>query len=192
MTNPPGEGTPPERPEEPRPGQQPWEQPGASAPGEQPGEQPGASAPGDQPGGQPGEQPPGAGGPAEQSGYWEQQAQQQAQQPWQQPYQQPGYPAQPGQYVQDHPRATTSLVLGILGIVLCQIVAPFAWSMGKKTLDEIDASGGTVGGRGAAQAGYVLGIVGTVLLVLGVIFIVIWLVFMVAIVGGSMSGSSSF
>jgi hypothetical protein len=74
-------------------------------------------------------------------------------------------------------------VLGILGIVLCQLVAPFAWSMGKKTLDEIDASQGQVGGRGAAQAGYILGIVGTVLLGLGIIFIIIWVV-LIGVIGG--------
>jgi hypothetical protein len=168
MTNPPGEGTPPERPDEPGPGEQ---QPG--------GQQPGAS--------RPGEYPP---------GYWEQQAQQQGQppypqEPYQQPWQQPGYPPSgyPTQYPPDHPKATTSLVLGILGVVLCQVVAPFAWVMGKRTLDEIDASQGTVGGRGAAQAGYILGIVGTVLLGLGLIFAVIWIVFAIAIVGGGMNAN---
>ena len=173
MTNPPGEGTPPERPDEPTPGEQ---QPGEQPPG---GQQPGASRPGEY-----------------QPGYWEQQAQQQGQppypqEPYQQPWQQPGYP-QAGyqtQYPPDHPKATTSLVLGILGVVLCQVVAPFAWVMGKRTLDEIDASQGTVGGRGAAQAGYILGIVGTVLLGLGIIFAVIWIVFAVAIVGGGMSSN---
>lgn len=118
-----------------------------------------------------------------QPGYWEQQAQQP--QPGQQPpYPPAGYPPQaPVQYAPDHPKATTSLVLGILGVVLCQIIAPFAWVMGKKTLDEIDASQGRVGGRGAAQAGYVLGIVGTVLLGLGIIFGILWVI-LIAVVGG--------
>ncbi len=55
--------------------------------------------------------------------------------------------------------------------------------MGKKTLDEIDASQGQVGGRGAAQAGYVLGIVGTVLLGLGIIFGILWII-LIVVVGG--------
>ena len=38
---------------------------------------------------------------------------------------------------------------------------------------EIDASGGRLGGRGSAQAGYVLGIVGTIILVLGVVVIAV-------------------
>ena len=102
----------------------------------------------------------------------------------------PGYPMQgPVQYAPDHPRATTSLVLGILGIVPCQLLAPFAWWIGKKTLDEIDASQGRVGGRGAAQAGYILGIVGTVLLALSLVFILIYVVFMIAVVGGGVATS---
>jgi hypothetical protein len=156
--------------------------------------------PGDEP--MPPEQPEepqqSPGEPTDQPGYWEQQAQQQPppyqQQPYQsqyqQPYQQPYYPAQgPVQYAPDHPKATTSLVLGILGVVLCQVIAPFAWSMGRKTLNEIDASQGRVGGRGAAQAGYILGIVGTVLLALSVLFIVIYVVFMIAVVGGGVATS---
>jgi hypothetical protein len=157
MTNPPGE-------DGPTPPEQP-EQPGS---GQLPDEQPGS----------------------EQPGYWEQQAQQGAQQPYPPAYppQYPhGHPAQaPIQYAPDHPKATTSLVIGILGVVLCQIIAPFAWSMGKKTLDEIDASQGRLGGRGAAQAGYVLGIVGTALLALSVLLIGFYLIFMVAVVGGGM------
>ena len=67
-----------------------------------------------------------------------------------QPYgQQPGYPS----YAADHPKATTVLILGILGIVVCGFIAPFAWRMGKRTVDEIDASQGRLGGRGSAQAG---------------------------------------
>ena len=84
---------------------------------------------------------------------------------YQQPY---GYPVQ-----QDHPKATTSMILGIVGIVCCSFAAPFAWMTGKKTVNEIDASGGRLGGRGQAQAGYILGIVGTVLLILGVLFFIL-------------------
>lgn len=97
----------------------------------------------------------------------------------------PGYPiARP-----DHPRATTAMVLGILGLVVCQICAPFAWSIGGKAVKEIDASGGAYGGRGQAQAGYIMGIIGTVLLGLGVVFGILWLVFVVIVgVAGSTSG----
>jgi uncharacterized membrane protein YjgN (DUF898 family) len=87
------------------------------------------------------------------------------------------YPQQPGgdqpMPPQDHPRATTSLVLGILGIVICGICAPFAWKFGKQAVTEIDASGGRMGGRGQAQAGYILGIIGTILLILTIVFFVV-------------------
>lgn len=94
---------------------------------------------------------------------------------WQQPagsWQHPGYqaPPTPPVYAPDHPQATLSLVLGILGVVACGVVAPFAWVVGRRTLREIDASQGRVGGRTTAQVGYVLGVVGTVLLVLSVLF----------------------
>lgn len=129
-------------------------------------------------------EPEGPGG--DQPGYWEQQARQQQPPYAQAPY--PGFGAQPPvQYAPDHPRAITSLVLGILGVVLCSVLAPFAWSIGSKTLNEIDASNGMLGGRGAAQAGYILGIVGTVLLGIYAIIAVVYVVFMVSLVGGGIT-----
>jgi uncharacterized membrane protein YjgN (DUF898 family) len=83
----------------------------------------------------------------------------------------PYYP--PVDYAPDHPKATTALVLGILGIVICGLVAPFAWKVGRDTVREIDASQGRLGGRGSAQAGYVLGVVGTVLLGLVLLAVVL-------------------
>lgn len=80
----------------------------------------------------------------------------------------------PVQYAPDHPRSTTVLVLGILGIVVCGVIAPFAWVMGRKTLQEIDASHGTLGGRGPANAGYILGIIGSILLGLGLLVFVLF------------------
>jgi hypothetical protein len=149
MTNPPGEGQQPEEPQQ----QQPEEPQGQPYPAQDqpypPQEQPYPSQGyGQQPG-----QPYGAPYPSQ--GYG----------------QQPGYPeAYQGGYAPDHPKATTSLILGILGIVICGVIAPFAWRMGKRTVDEIDASNGQLGGRGSAQAGYILGLIGTVLLALGLLF----------------------
>ncbi len=119
----------------------------------------------------------------DQQGYWQQQGQPPyAQQPAYGPP--PGYGHAPMGYAPDHPRATTALVLGILGVVLCQIVAPFAWSIGKRTMNEIDDSHGAVGGRGAAQAGYILGIVGTVLLAIVALFIIVPLIFLAVFSSG--------
>lgn len=154
------------------------------------------NTPGDEPTRPEQQQSPGG----ERPGYWEQQPQNQpptapqGPPPYQgqPPYQQsPGYPQSPQQpavqYAPDHPRAVTSLVLGILGIVLCGVLAPFAWVIGSRTLNEIDASNGRVGGRGAAQAGYILGIVGTVLLVIYAIAAVFYVIFMISLVSGGVT-----
>lgn len=94
------------------------------------------------------------------------------------PYQ--PYPVRPP----DHPQATTVLVLGILGLALCQILGPFAWSMGNRVLREIDASGGRLGSREQANIGRILGIVSTVLLIAGVGFFVLVAVLQVVALGG--------
>ncbi|WP_330233484.1 DUF4190 domain-containing protein [Nocardia sp. NBC_00508] len=106
--------------------------------------------------------------------------------PQQPPY---GYPAY-GAYgpPPDHPQAATILILGILSLVLCQIMGPFAWVMGKRALNEIDASGGAIGGRGNVNAGYICGIIATALLCLSILFIVLFVVLGLV---GAFSGSSS-
>ena len=77
----------------------------------------------------------------------------------------------------DHPQATVVLILGILGLVLCQVISPFAWVMGNRVVAEIDASNGQVGGRSMANAGRICGIVGTLLiavsLLIGIVVVVI-------------------
>ena len=71
------------------------------------------------------------------------------------------------------------MILGLVGLVgsfICGItifICPFAWIMGGRVRREIDASGGTLGGREQATVGYVCGIIGTVLLVLGALAIVV-------------------
>jgi uncharacterized membrane protein YjgN (DUF898 family) len=89
-----------------------------------------------------------------------------------QPYYYQPYVAPPA----DHPRAALALILGILGVVLCGVVAPFAWVFGRRAMTEIDTSGGVTGGRGMAQAGFILGVIGSVLLALQVVFVAIWLI----------------
>ena len=98
------------------------------------------------------------------------------------PYGQQPYGAQPGAYgygtpmAANHPSATTSLVLsliGLVGIALCGgitlVLSPFAWHIGAKAVREIDAEPGRYGGRDQANAGRIMGIIGTVLLVVGVL-----------------------
>ena len=68
-------------------------------------------------------------------------------------------------------RATTSLVLGILGFLCCQLCAPFAWYMGKQELAAIRAGTSPASGEGSAKAGMILGIIGTVLLILTLVWV---------------------
>ncbi len=86
----------------------------------------------------------------------------------------------------NHPQAMTVLILGILGLVLCQILGPFAWMMGNRVVAEIDAAAGSVGGRDLANIGRILGIIATVLLAAGLVIFVFFLVF-----GGLLAVSSS-
>jgi len=68
-------------------------------------------------------------------------------------------------------RATTSLVLGIIGFLCCQLCAPFAWYIGSQELKAIKAGQSSAAGQGTAMAGMILGIIGTVLMVLGILWI---------------------
>lgn len=69
--------------------------------------------------------------------------------------------------------ATAALVLGILSIVLCPLCGPVAWGLGRKAEQEIDRSGGHLGGRGLATAGKILGIIGTLLIVALIVLIAV-------------------
>ena len=80
------------------------------------------------------------------------------------PYGAPQLPAY-GPVPPDHPKATTVLVLGILSVVVCGVIAPFAWVMGNQVIREIDASGGAVGGRSNANVGRILGMVVSILMI---------------------------
>jgi len=76
----------------------------------------------------------------------------------------------------DHPQTTTILILGICGLVVCQVLGPFAWSMGNKAMREIDASQGQIGGRDTVNVGRILGMVATALLVLGIVAVLFFVV----------------
>ena len=84
----------------------------------------------------------------------------------------PQFPSESSAYPEQS-QATTILVLGILGIVICGILAPFAWSMGNKELAAIDSGRRNPENRGTANAGRILGIVGTILLGIGIIVLIL-------------------
>jgi|SRR5690625_1425551 len=97
-----------------------------------------------------------------------------------------GHPGAQGGYPQNHPSATTILVLAILGIVLCAPLGVVAWVMGNKALKEIDSSGLVYANRGTVQAGRIIGIIATVFLIIGIVLGI------VAILGGGLFAAGGF
>ena len=81
------------------------------------------------------------------------------------------FPADQNQYPEQS-QATTILVLGILGLILCQVLGPIAWVMGNKELAAIDSGLRSPENRSTAKAGRILGIIGAVLLGLAVIAVI--------------------
>lgn len=77
--------------------------------------------------------------------------------PQQQPYGY-GYPMAP-----DHPSSTVVLVLGLIGMFLFPLTAPFAWVMGSKARAEMKAYPGRWGSSATLTVGWVLGIITSVL-----------------------------
>lgn len=80
-------------------------------------------------------------------------------------------------------QATTVLVLGILGIVLCGVLGPVAWIMGNQELAAIDAGRRPPENRGTANAGRILGIITTVLLIVGLVAIIA--ILLIVVVAGT-------
>lgn len=63
-------------------------------------------------------------------------------------------------------RGPLILTLGLLGLLLCPLLGPIAWILGRAELESIRAGWRDPQGRSLAQAGMVCGIVGTASLVL--------------------------
>ena len=86
-------------------------------------------------------------------------------QPGQPPY--PPYGGVPQR--ETAPGAIVALVLGIVGVIFCQVAAPFAWVLGRRAEETIAAEPQRYSRKDLATTGKILGIVGTVLLILAVI-----------------------
>jgi hypothetical protein len=107
---------------------------------------------------------------------------------YQQPYSTPtygGYDPNQAAYSALEGRSTTILVLGILGLVLCGLLAPVAWIMGNKVRDEAAAMGRPEPGN--SKAGRICGIIGTCLI--GLVIVGFVLLAVIGIASGS-SGSN--
>jgi uncharacterized membrane protein YjgN (DUF898 family) len=69
-------------------------------------------------------------------------------------------------------QAVTIFILGLLGLVSCQILSPVALIMGNNYLAECEAQG--IEPDGLGKAGRILGIVGTVLLALTFLLVLLY------------------
>ncbi|MFN8050535.1 MAG: hypothetical protein U0Q22_03795 [Acidimicrobiales bacterium] len=97
-------------------------------------------------------------------------------------YQPYGYAPAPGVPNPFSQRANTVLILGIIGMSLCQITGPFAWVMGRRLRLDAEAAGWPEPGHG--KLGRILGIIATCMLAVAVV------VYGLAIVA-AVSGSSN-
>ncbi len=81
-------------------------------------------------------------------------------------YAQPGY--YPPQY-RNQVNGGMILTLGILSILLCNILGPFAWIMGNSAVAAIDRGEADPSQRGSVNAGRICGIIGTVFILFGIL-----------------------
>ena len=67
-------------------------------------------------------------------------------------------------------QGTTIFVLGLLGLIVCQILAPIAWIMGNGYIQQCALEGVEPDGLGVA--GRVMGMIGTALIALNLVIVV--------------------
>ncbi len=107
---------------------------------------------------------------------------------------QPHYQGGPGGHgggvaYQEDSQATMILILGILGLLLCQVLSPIAWIMGNRELRAIDGGIRPPSNRDQARIGQILGIIGTVLIGLAAVALIVG-VLMVVLLGVAESSVS--
>jgi len=78
----------------------------------------------------------------------------------------PGYPQAPAQ---TNSKARLSMILALVGLVICGILGPVAIILSRQATSEIAASGGRQSGAGMAKAGFIIGIIVTVLWGIGLL-----------------------
>ncbi|MEM7601929.1 MAG: DUF4190 domain-containing protein [Verrucomicrobiota bacterium] len=84
-------------------------------------------------------------------------------------------------------RGTTVLVLGILGLVVCQVCGIIAWVMANKDIPKMESGAMDPEGLGQTKAGKICGIISVILLaVILVIYILMFVVFGAAAASGAL------
>lgn len=75
------------------------------------------------------------------------------------------------QNLPEHPSATTTFVLSLVGLFVLQILCPIAWYTGAKAQREVKANPGRWRTGGLLSAGTIIGMIGTVFMALVLIFL---------------------
>lgn len=70
----------------------------------------------------------------------------------------------------------TILALGICSLLVCGLLGPVAWSMGKEELARIDRGELPPNERSMVQAGYVCGIIATCVLLFGALILLLFVI----------------
>jgi predicted Zn finger-like uncharacterized protein len=83
-------------------------------------------------------------------------------------------------------RGTTILVLGILSLVVCAFLGPFAWVMGNGDMRKIREGTMDPEGEGTTQAGRICGMISTILMIVGCA--IYGLIIMIALAGPGARG----
>ena len=84
-------------------------------------------------------------------------------------------------------RGTTVLVLGILGLAVCQICGIIAWVMANKDIPKMEAGQMDPEGLGQTKAGKICGIISVVILaVILLIYVVFFVIFGAAAASGAL------
>jgi hypothetical protein len=68
------------------------------------------------------------------------------------------------QWPRETGQGTVVLVLGVLSLIMCQLLGPFAWILGNQALEKIDRGVAAESERGMVNAGRILGIIATIIL----------------------------
>lgn len=78
---------------------------------------------------------------------------------------------------QEQGRGTLILILGILSLIVCAILGPFAWLMGKADLAKMDQGLMDAKDQGITKAGMICGMIATILIVVGVVIGIVMVLF---------------
>lgn len=90
----------------------------------------------------------------------------------------------PGGPVDNSVNGTVVLLMGILGLLFCQIFGIVAWVMGNNALKTLDSGRGDQSQRQLVVVGRILGIIATIIGILAVLF-GIFMVIMIFVIGAN-------